>query len=329
MEPEHVETPEPVETPSMEDTLRETLRGLQEPAEDGQAEAEPVEKPSRTRDAGGRYAKADAEPVEQPSAQDDFPQSWQRELHDQWKALPENIRQHVHKREQDFHKGLEEYRQAAAVGNAMWQHIGPHVETMRQMGATPQQVIGELMGFWSQMSGGTPEQKRAVLLQIAQQAGIDMPQASSSASTDYQTMPPDFAPVLQRVQRTEAELQQLRAERQRADYDGRLDEVQRFQGDPKNEHFALVADEMLGMIRSGYAKSLAEAYDKACKISPAVAAKVAEKAATEQARKDAEKAAAARKAAAVNVARRGVAPAASVQGSIDDTLRKEYRRLNG
>jgi len=48
---------------------------------------------------------------------------------------------------------------------------------------------------------------------------------------------------------------------------------------------------MLAMIRSGYARGLQDAYDKAIRLSPAVAAKQAEKAADEQAKKDAEKAA--------------------------------------
>jgi len=322
---------EPSELPSMDDTIRDTLRGL----ESGEPDEAPAETQSRERDAAGRFAKtassapADtAEPPVDKKPHDDYPVSWQKELADQWAALPEAVRQQVYKREQDFHNGISQYREAAAVGNALWGSIGPHIDTMRQVGVTPQQVVPELMGLWHTMVTGTQEQRRETLLRIAQQAGIDIA-GSQSASTDPQGMPPDLAPVTQRLQQIEHALQQSEQARQQQEYETRLDEVSRFAGDPKNEWFPLVQDEMLAMIRSGYARGLQDAYDKAIRLSPAVAAKQAEKAADEQAKKDAEKAAAAKKAAAANVTRRGTAPVAPRKGTMDDTIREEFRRLHG
>lgn len=324
---------EPSELPSMDDTIRDTLRGL----ESGEPHEAPVEAQSRERDAAGRFAKtaADdqsdtADPVTpgEKKPHDDYPVSWQKELADQWAALPEAVRQQVYKREQDFHNGISQYREAAAVGNALWSSIGPHIDTMRQMGATPQQVVNELMGLWHTMVAGAPEQRRETLLRIAQQAGIDIA-GSQSASTDPQGMPPDLAPVTQRLQQIEHALQQSEQFRQQQEYENRLEEVGKFSGNPKNEWFPLVQDEMLAMIRSGYARGLQDAYDKAIRLSPAVAAKQAEKAAAEQAKKDAEKAAAAKKAAAANVTRRGTAPVAPRKGTMDDTIREEFRRLHG
>lgn len=325
---------EPSELPSMDDTIRDTLRGL----ESGEMADAPVEAQSRERDTAGRFTKAtkataDAptdpdEPQVDKKPHDDYPVSWQKELADQWAALPEAVRQQVYKREQDFHNGISQYREAAAVGNALWGSIGPHIDTMRQMGATPQQVVNELMGLWHTMVAGAPEQRRETLLRIAQQAGIDIAGAPS-ASTDQSGASPDLAPVTQRLQRVEYALQQSEQFRQQQEYETRLDEVSRFAGDPKNEWFPLVQDEMLAMIRSGYARGLQDAYDKAIRLSPAVAAKQAEKAAAEQAKKDAEKAAAAKKAAAANVTRRGTAPVAPRKGTMDDTIREEFRRLHG
>lgn len=322
---------EATELPSMDDTIREQLRSMESAGEEpGEAT------PGRQRDAAGRFAKTVAEVAAEPEQAapvekkpyDDYPVSWQKELAEQWATLPEAVRQQVYKREQDFHNGIAQYREAAAVGNALWGSIGPHIDTMRQVGVTPQQVVPELMGLWHTMVAGSPEQKRETLLRIAQQAGIDIP-GSPSASTDTPGQSPELAAVLQRQQQFEQQFHQFQQAQQQQEYETRLSEVSKFAGDPKNEFFPLVQDDMLEMIRTGFARSLADAYDKAIKLSPAVAAKQAEKAAAEQARKDAEKAAAAKKASAANVTRRGTAPVAPRKGTMDDTIREEYRRLNG
>jgi hypothetical protein len=327
----------PVETlaapearPDIEDTIREAYRASQRPEgeqEEGSA--------ARQRDPSGRFtrpaeqaATAGEVPFIAKKPHDEYPVSWQREFADQWGALPESVRQQVYKREQDFHQGISQYKEAAAVGNALWDSIGPHVDTMRQMGATPQQVVNELMGLWHTMVSGAPEQRRETLLRIAQQAGIDI-SGAPSASTDLQGQPPDLNPALQRIAQIEQRLQQDEQGRRQAEFTTLLNQVKTFQGDPKNEHFDLVADEMLAMIRSRYANNLADAYDKACRLSPAVQAKAAEKTAAEQARQAADKAAAARRAAAVNVTRRGTAPTAPQKGTMEDTIRENYRRLNG
>ena len=76
--PNEVEQAEPVEK-SMDDTIRETLRGLREKGVEPEAEAKPVEsdeeKAQRLRDEQGRFKAAEQAPEAAPEAAPEVPET--------------------------------------------------------------------------------------------------------------------------------------------------------------------------------------------------------------------------------------------------------------
>jgi len=106
-------------------------------------------------------------------------------------------------------------------------------------------------------------------------------------------------------------------------------EIGQFGKDPKHEHFEAVRQEMGRLIQAGSAQTLQDAYDKAFWSLPETRAQLLEKETQERSKRQAEEAAAARKAALANVTRRGTPPTVQKPGSMDDTIRSEYRRLSG
>lgn len=342
---EAVEAPAATESPpkDMETTIRETYRKLTAEKEPDESEAAP-ESPSTEKPRGkdGKFAKKEAEPAapsveaaaptptpvpEDPAAQ--YPGTWKKEIADKWTALPPEIRAEVHRREQDFHKGISEYKEAAAFGRAVGNEMLPFVNEFRQMGTTPSGVLKELMPIWKNIAFGTAEQKQQTLLQIARDAGIDIaslaaapPQAAAPASVD-----PTLQQLLTRQTRLEGLLQQQTAEQARQAREAADAEIGRFRSDPANTHFAAVESQMAALISSGQADSLKDAYDKAIWLNPDTRTKLLADQAEERRKRDAEQAAAARKAASVNVVKRGTPPAPTKPRTMEDTIRETYRRL--
>lgn len=347
---EEVETATPevdAEPKQMEDTIREEYRRLTGKT-DEVTEDEPAVGETRSRGPDGKFVARPAEaaatdaspespnlaqaaaPADQQQPAPDYPKTWRKELQGEWGKLPPAVKAEIQRREENFFEGIKQYQEPAAFGRAIGQEMLPHVDVMRQVGVTPQQLTRDIMSSWSTLVKGNPDQKRQVLLNLAQQYGIDMaaPAApSSTGSAPAQAVSPDLNPVLQRVQGIEQMVRQQAEQQARVVSEQAMTEVQRFASNPERKHFASVQDTMSQLIGSGQAATLDDAYDKAVWMVPEVRNQLL--AEQEQKRKadDAGKAAAARKAASVNVARRGTTPVAPNKGTMEDTIREAYRGL--
>lgn len=298
----------------------------------------------RARDEGGRFSKGNGTPAEvprndgaatavqtvEPKPYDAYPSSWKKDHEATWKGIPEQVRAEVHRREQDFLNGIKEYKEPAAFGKALAADLMPHLDTFRRLNTTPQNVVREVMGTWSTLVNGNADQKRQALLQVARNYGIELP-AGAAPSPQIGAHSPangiDFSPVLQRVETLEQSLQAQRSEAARLEQERVDTEIDAFGKDPKHEHFAAVRQEMGRLIQAGSAQTLQDAYDKAVWLLPETRAKLQAQEAEANRKRQAEEAAAARKAASANVTRRGTPPAVQKPGSMEDTIRNEYRRL--
>lgn len=233
----------------IEDTIRETLRGLSQektealnesPAPKEPAEAPAVEpketeaepKASRTanrlRDEKGRLLpgkKEEAEPqvaktstaaatsasvvsvtdpaapaatAESPKepAQERLPR-WRKGVVEKFGALDAEIRSEILKREDDFHKGIEQYRDKAALGAQIEKVAAPYMHLIAAEGGTLDRAVGDLLRTAALFRTGTPQQKQQALVQIAQQFGIQMPYAQVGQPNQQQ---PQFDGLTQEQQ---------------------------------------------------------------------------------------------------------------------------------
>lgn len=334
--------------PSMEDTARAAYRELtgSGAGDEGEDTGEAGEHHSKTQvRANGKFAKAAAEgeqvegqqaakpegeqqieqPV-QPKSHDAFPNTWRKDLAETWKTLPENARQEIHKREQDFHNGVKQYREAAGFGQSIAQEMLPYREIMQKNNVTPQVIVRDIMGALNTMATGSEESKASTFLQLATQYGINLDTVLSLRQRAPGQAAPDLSPVLQRVQKLETRIETADQERQRLqdqEYEAR---VTTFLNDPKNEHARTVIPQMQAFLNSGQAKDLQDAYEQAIWAHPETRAKLLEKQEADRRKKEADEVAAAKKASAANVHRRGTPPAPAKAGTLEDTARSVYRR---
>lgn len=334
--------------PSMEDTAREAYRSIMADGEGEEGAApggEPGEqKPARARAADGKFAKAgegqqqaakpegeqvDGQQPAQAKPHDAYPNTWRKELGEAWKTLPEPVRQEIHRREQDFHNGVKQYRDAAGFGASLAQEMLPYREIMTKSNVTPQAIVRDIMGALNTMATGSAESKADTFLKLADQYGINLDTVLSLRQRAPGSAAPDLSPVLQRMQKLETRIETADADRARLQDQEDDARIQTFLGDPKNEHARAVIPQMQALLMSGQAKDLADAYEQAIWVHPETRAKLLEKQETERRKKEADQVAAAKKASAANVQRRGTPPAASKAGSMEDTARAAYRRMNG
>jgi len=331
--------------PSMEDTIRDEYRRLTSSENADTGDDTTAAAPARARSPDGKFAKAttdeasatakveDTPPMTAaapPAATDDYPKTWRKEARGEWAGVSPAIKAEIKRREENFFEGIRQYQEPAAFGRAIGQEMLPHVEMMRQVGITPQQLTREMMSTWAALATGQPDQKRQVLLNIARQYGIDIAASSATSSTGEattQAVSPDLSPVLQRVQSIEQIVRQQAAQAAQIASENATSEVARFASNAERKHFAAVQETMAQLIGSGQATTLDEAYDKAVWMVPDVREQLLAEQAQKRSQDDAAKAAAARKAASTNVARRGTTPTAPKRGSMEDTIRDEYRRL--
>lgn len=325
--------PEPQAAPerSMDETIREEYARLTHPAPerargpDGKfLRAETPEAPGDTGGEGPAPESPAPPPAAEPHPWDAAPNTWRKELAAEFGTLPETVRQEIHRREGDFHKGISQYRDAAAFGHAMFEDVSPHFDAMRQLGGTPREVVREVMGAWRALATGSADQKRATLLKLADGYGISLDELIEARNREP-SAGPEIAPVLQRIERLESSITQSQQAAERAKQEALQAQVEKFISDPSRIYIETVFEDLLALVKSGLTPE--EAYDKAIWSHPETRAQLLAKQDEERRKREAAEAAAARKAAAVNVAKRGTPPVKAPPGQMEDTIRETYRRL--
>lgn len=329
--------------PSMEDTARAALAEIKSRGDgDDQSGAKavaanPESSPSRTRDPAGKFAKAAAADVsgaspptdqaETPAAPNapvadkfaDAPKSWNAAEKAEWAAMTQGQRAAVHRREEDFHKGIDGYRGKATNFDALHAVIAPHAEVIRQSGQNAIENIGGLLSFQRTLYSGSDQEKVHTLLQIASNVGIN-PQAIVDGLNNPRSAPaqdPRYDTLARELQQTREMLSQV----QRAPIET---QISSFFADSKNEFVSDpdVQKHMQILIEGGVTKDLKVAYDKACKLSDTVQATLDARKQQEQAKQRADLAAKAAKASSINVRTRGATPAGqAAKGTMEDTAR--------
>lgn len=337
-------TVETTAAPSMEDTIRATLadintRGADDQTGKASAATDPESSPGRARDATGKFAKAAATDVGKPGAAiaaaetntpadasvDKFgeaPKSWKAERKAEWAALPPTIREEIHRREEDFHQGIEKYRGESNNFRALDAVIRPHADIIQQSGQNAIENIGGLLNFQRSLYSGSDADKVQTLLQIASNVGIK-PEAIVEGLNN-----PRLAPAQDpRYDSLSRELEQTRQMLSQVQMAPLMSQVESFMADPKNEFVQEpeVQAEMERLLKSGSVQTLRQAYDKACRLSDSVQAKVEQRKRETEAKQKADLAANARKVSSINVRTRGATPAGSTaKGTMEDTIRATY-----
>lgn len=188
------------------------------------------------------------------------PPAWKDTTKAKWSALDQEVREEIQRRERDITIGLQRAADARKFGDGIMQEFAPYMEVLTKEGATPQAAIRALLETTYTLRYGSQAHKHALFLSLADQYGIDLTQQ-----------------VNPQLARTEWELDSSRqrdmraaAENQTRNQQEIAQTVESFISAPGHEHYETVRPMMAGLLQSGAAKDLQDAYDQACWANPSV-----------------------------------------------------------
>lgn len=321
---------------SMEDTLRATLEDIQSRGdlpEEVTGDTAATDPTAKARDASGKFTKTEentdtsatsADPAVKNEADKPVrkaPSSWRKEAQEKYATLDPTLQDEIDKREADFHKGLEPYKQKAQTFDAIDQALRPFAENLRREGANAIQAIQHFFGLDNTLRHGSPAQKAAVVKEIMQRAGLTPETLQNAPQID-----PNLTAVQQQIRHLQASLQQRDQMQQQAEMAQLNSEIAKFANG--KEHFETVRQDMAALLQAGRAQNLDEAYEQAVWANPNTRAALIAQQQEAQKAEASKKAQEARKAATVNIPKRGAISATSSKvGSMEDTIRENAKRL--
>lgn len=310
---------------SIEEELKEAISGVaDEPEEiiedEVQEEPEVKEEP----------AKEVSEPVvEVETTKLDAPVALSGAIKAKWNELPADVQAEWKKREDDIHRMMTAKEGELNLGRSIKEIATPYEAIIRSEGGTVEGAFKDLMNTAYVLRTGSPQQKANLILQTAQQYGVDL---RSYIGGQQQANP------LSAIQQ---ELQQLREQANPARIKSQLQEemesvrvsgeIQAFAANPQNVHFEAVKSTMGSLISSGRAKDLQSAYDMAIWSDPSIRSELLKaQTAQETAKKKAEMEAKKKASASVSGSPGLASPNSSApQKSIEDELRDQMRASSG
>jgi hypothetical protein len=259
------------------------------------------------------------------------PKTWRPDALTEWEKLPAKVRAEVIKREDDMFRGLESYKQKAQFGESFQGVLQPHLTLLQQQGIEPVGHVGNLLKAHAMLSTAPPEARHQMFTQLARDYGINL---QFLAQTAQSYVPP--TPEVVDLQRRLNELQSITSRNEQMQLQAKEAQlnaqIEKFQSNPANIHFATVANDMVELLSRGISTTLEDAYERAVWTNPATRsleqARVSAEAQAKAAKALADNTAAAKKAASANVrtsTKKGSATAAT--GSMEKTLEETLAEI--
>lgn len=266
-------------------TLRETLEANIEAAESGTLPTV-EEAAQRARDEAGRFArketvepKAEAPVVPQVApqiAQPVRPTTWKKEYLPIWDKLAtgqalnpdeaKKLAEYTQQRENEYKTGVSTYKAEAMQAKELQEAVTPFIAEMQASGVNPAALIKANLQAHYTLHKGTPEQKLAVLQEIARQFNVPIQMIGQQ-----QQMPPLVTELLGRIDQLQQQVSGVTNWRQQQETDRLMGEIHKVADDSaKYPHFQAVRETMAQILESGLAQDLPTAYDRACWMVPEV-----------------------------------------------------------
>lgn len=254
------------------------------------------------------------------------PNSWTADAKAAWASLPENIRAEVHRREENFFQGLEQYRQGAEVGKQFNTVMAEYMPTLQQYGIDPFQQVAGLMKAHHTLALGAPEQKVELFRQLARDYQVDLGQLAPQDPNNAPFVDPaveDLRKQVSALQSSLNEQQRLAMTAQRQEITRKVEEFAK-----SHEDFDLLQNEISALVKSG--QDLETAYNNARWMNPTTRAKMVDQqtkdalaASAKAAKEAAEKAA---KAQRPRIPAKSVSPTVAA-GSLEETMMNTLKEI--
>jgi len=264
-------------------------------------------------------------PVEEPVIEEPKlepiapPNSLKQHVKEKWETLPREVQEEIARREADIEKMMTHPEGDLNFGRSIKETITPYMAMIEAEGIKPQEAVKNMLNVAHVLNYGKPEQKAAMLRQVAQDYGVDL--ATTQKEPEYQD--PVITQLLDKINKLEEQTNPTRIQKmlqEQKETDTVMSEIQSFSSDPANKHFSEVRSHMQALLSSGLAETLQQAYDQACWANPKIreSLKMEQFSATNEAKKQE---IAKKKQAAVSLTGSPATPSGNSQGNQEQDLR--------
>ncbi len=207
--------------------------------------------------------------------------SWKKEAAEIMRTLPEDAQKYIIERQDQFHKGLDGYREAANFAKSIDKAINPYKDYLGQLGVAPDVAFSNLLRTEKTLRTGSAQEKAEMFQKLAHDYGIDMGQlASIPYDAERSRMKSELAYYQEQLKASN----DFRQSQEDAQYHSLINDFGQ-----QHEHFEAVREDMALLLESGKAQTLEDAYVKALRLNDELYAKNMEKqqlsAATQQAQR--------------------------------------------
>ncbi len=312
-------------TPAVEPSLDDDLAGIWDkhnpPRENGRFVAknptEQAEPPvTEVADQTAETTQEQAPPAIEA------PISWSAEQKAKWASVPPDLQSYVAQRDKESHEAITRAGQQIKAFEPIREVIEQHGHTFQRNGLAPHEGIARMMAVHNMLEQDAP----AAIREIAKAYGVNL-----SGETEQAAEPAsrEVAELKAEIARVKSHLTEQQRQKVEADNAVLAREIADFAKD--KPHFESVRKVMAGLMSSGAAETMQDAYDMATHADPTIrqSLQVEAQTAAEAKRKadEAARVASAKKAAGVNVK---ASPGHNNQTkTLDDDLREIARKHYG
>lgn len=212
------------------------------------------------------------------------PKTWTKEALEEWAKVPPRAQQEIIKREEDFLRGITQYREAADLGVKYSKVVEPYAPILAAENIDPVGLFQSFAANHYLLSRGTEEQKIELAANMLQGYGIPLePLVNYLANNGgIKQSDPEVEALRKEVHEIKTGISS-RTERENSVAKATIDkEIEAFAADPAHPYFDEVAGDIGKLFESGMASTLAEAYEKAVYANPATRAKEIDRLTTER-----------------------------------------------
>lgn len=208
---------------------------------------------------------------EQVAQQEEKPRStafnsWKKEAAQELEKLPEHIQKHIIDRESQFHKGLEQYREAANFAKTIDKSISPFKDYLNEMQVTPEAAFQNLLKTEHTLRRGSPQEKIEMMQKLVHDYQIDL---GALINTPYD---PNYMNLKAQLEWTKSQLESSNDFKQSHEDAQIQSTISEF--GQQHEYFEDVRTTMADLLEKGLANNLEDAYVKAIRLNDDVFSKL-------------------------------------------------------
>ena len=209
---------------------------------------------SKTKESGGETQESEnptaevegAKPARNPWA------SWKKEAQSTLSQLPPETQRMIQEREEQFHKGLEQYKSDAQYGRTIGRALSPHMEYLNQIGVTPDVAIDKLIQAERMLRTSDPQTRTQAFMKLAHDYGVDV---NSLTNVPFDPYKYQLEQQLAYQQQTLNELTQSRQMAEEAQLGQTIEQFAQ-----QHPHFEMLRLDMAELLDKGFAGDISDAY---------------------------------------------------------------------